>query len=336
MKLEMDVSAWAADQFGACDLGDARRTARAVTLAAQFAANPSGSTPEQTESWGNCKAAYRLFDTDDVTFSALATPHWQRTRAQAQADRHYLLIGDTTVVSFDANRQIEGMGIVTGGKESGYLLHSSLMVDADSEEIFGLTGQTIYYRQRVPKGESHRERLQRDRESKIWGEVIQAVGLPPERVRFTHVFDRGADNFEVYCHCLLQRTDWVIRAAQLKRRVVVRGVSMQLRDHLRTLPVAGTYEVTVPANTNQPTRTAKVEVRFSPVGLPIPRDCGKFSRECGIKFITMNVVEVLEVNPPKGVKPLRWVLYTSHVTVHGFKDCYSISLAVLLLFRDGQ
>jgi hypothetical protein len=310
--MELDVQAWAEEQFQSCDLGDARRTARAVTMAAQFAANPSGSTPEQTESWSDCKAAYRLFDCEDVTFAALATPHWQQTKARASG--HYLLLGDTTIVSFDGDREISGMGIVSSGSAKGYLLHSSLMVTADpSHQIVGLAGQTIYYRQRVPKREKQRQRLKRKRESEIWGEVIDQVGPPPENVRWTHVFDRGGDNFEVYCHLLLNHSDWVVRAAQLKRLVATpAGEQVQLGEYLQSCPVAGTYELEVKANHDQPTRTALVEVRFGPIGLPIPHDCGRFARECGITFITMHAVEVREVNAPPGVAPLRWVLLTSH------------------------
>ena len=53
---------WARAEFGGCDLGDRRRVQRAVKYAEQAVADPDGSTPEQTESWGDCKAAYRLFD----------------------------------------------------------------------------------------------------------------------------------------------------------------------------------------------------------------------------------------------------------------------------------
>lgn len=312
MTLELDVNTWAAEQFDTCDLGDERRTARAVTMAAQFAANPSGSTPEQTETWADCKAAYRLFDCEEVTFSGLATPHWQRTKARTSG--HYLLLGDTTVVSFDGERNISGMGIISSGSAQGYLLHSSLMVSADSSHpVLGLAGQTIYYRQRVPKGEKQRERLLRKRESEIWGEVIDQVGPPPQNVRFTHVFDRGGDNFEVYCHLLLNQTDWVVRAAQLTRRIVTpAGETAQLGEYLQSCPVTGTYELEVKANHDQPARTALVEVRFGQIGLPIPKDCGRFARECGITFLTMHAVEVREVNPPQGVEPLRWVLLTSH------------------------
>jgi hypothetical protein len=323
MTLELDVNNWAAEQFEACDLGDKRRTTRAVTMAAQFAANPSGSTPEQTETWADCKAAYRLFDCEDVTFSGLATPHWQRTKAQTSG--HYLLLGDTTVVSFDRERNISGMGIVTDGSAKGYLLHSSLLVSADSNhQVLGLAGQTIYYRQRVSKREKQRQRLKRRRESEIWGEVIDQVGPPPEDVRFTHVFDRGGDNFEVYCHLLLNRTDWVVRAAQLTRLIVTpAGETAQLGEYLTSCPVAGTYELEVKANHDQPARTALVEVRFGQIGLPVPRDCGRFAHECGITFITMHAVEVREVNPPPGVEPLRWVLLTSH-TVATFEEALEV------------
>jgi hypothetical protein len=310
--MELDVQAWAAEQFQTCDLGDVRRTARAVTIAAQCAANPSGSTPEQTESWSDCKAAYRLFDCEDVTFGGLATPHWQRTKDRTSG--HYLLLGDTTIVSFDGDRNISGMGIVSSGSAKGYLLHSSLLITADkSHQIVGLAGQAIHYRQRVDKSETTRQRLKRKRESEIWGEVIDQVGPPPENVRWTHVFDRGGDNFEVYCHLLLNQSDWVVRAAQLERLIVTPlGEQTELGEYLQSCPVAGTYELEVRANHNQPARTALVEVRFGQVALPLPRNCGRFARECGITFITMHAVEVREVNPPPRVEPLHWVLLTSH------------------------
>ena len=60
------------------------------------------------------------------------------------------------------------------------------------------------------KGENASQRLKRNRESEIWGKVIDQVGRPTEGVEFVHVMDRGADNFEVYCHCLEQRTDWSV------------------------------------------------------------------------------------------------------------------------------
>jgi hypothetical protein len=319
--LELDVKRWAEQQFGTCKLGDKRRTRRAVKAAAQFAPDPSASTPRQTESWADCKAVYNLMNEKDVTFRGLAEPHWKLTRARTSG--HYLLLGDTTTLDFGIHRHVTGLSAVGDGGGRGFLLHSSLLVSAEGEEIYGLAGQTIYYRQPRPQGETFRQRLNRERESKIWGEVIDLVGPAPEGVRFTHVFDRGADNFEVFCRLVLGQTDWVVRAAQLKRRVGTPTGERRLDHYVRSLPAAGSYQLTVRANHNQPARTAEVEVRFGPVYLSAPRDCGKFVRACGIVSITMGVVEVREVDPPQGVTPLRWVLLTSHA-VQSFEDAWRV------------
>jgi hypothetical protein len=131
--MELEIEAWAEQNFGACQLGDRRRTKRAVTLAAQVASHPDGSTPTQTERWGDCKAAYRLFDEEDVTFAGLCEPHWQRTRARCGGI--WLLIGDTTEVEF--SRDVPGLGPTGDGGGRGFFLHSSLMINVEQQPLAG-------------------------------------------------------------------------------------------------------------------------------------------------------------------------------------------------------
>jgi len=77
--------------------------------------------------------------------------------------------------------------------------------------------------------------------------VIDQVGPAPRNVRFTHIFDRGADNHEVYCKLLLTQSDWVVRAAQLKRLIEPpQGKKRQLQKYLRGLPLSGRYELVLP------------------------------------------------------------------------------------------
>jgi hypothetical protein len=76
----LDVEQWAREQFADCDLGDRRRNQRLIRFAMQVAADPSGSTPDQTRSWAACKGAYRLMDCDDVSFAGILEPHWRQTR----------------------------------------------------------------------------------------------------------------------------------------------------------------------------------------------------------------------------------------------------------------
>ena len=88
---------WAEQNFGDCELGDARRTRRLVQIAEQAAARPDGSTPDQTECWGDCKAVYRLMDCDDVSH---AVPYGQNT----QTDRKFMEIHGLK------RRQLENLG----------------------------------------------------------------------------------------------------------------------------------------------------------------------------------------------------------------------------------
>jgi hypothetical protein len=50
----------------------------------------------------------------------------------------------------------------------------------------------------VPKGENSCQKPPRSRESEVWGRVVELVGPPAADVRFAQVFDRGADNLDVF------------------------------------------------------------------------------------------------------------------------------------------
>jgi len=151
-----DTNTWAQQQFSNCQLGHKRRTRRLVRLAEQVVSHPSGGFPEQTETWADLKAAYRLLDQDKVTFETVAQTHWQQTR-QRSAGR-YLVLGDTTELDFGIHRDIPDLGPTGNGGGSGFLLHSGLLVAAEGEEIFGLAAQTIHYRKLAPKKENATQR----------------------------------------------------------------------------------------------------------------------------------------------------------------------------------
>ena len=319
--LELDVNQWAEEQFGECELGDARRTQRVVKLAVQAATFPDGSTPAQTESWGDCKAAYRFFDQDDVSFEAICEPHWRSTRSRTGGT--WLLIGDTTQIEFGIFREVSGLGPTGDGGGRGYFLHSELMVAADSEEIVGLAGAEIFHRS-SPAREPTVRRRKRARESEVWGRVIDRIGPPLKQARFIHVFDAGADNYEVFCHLQMQTCGWVIRAGQTHRKIQdSQGGRWTIRSLLAEQAVCGEYELLVRARWNQPARAARLEVRIASLVIPGPECKSPFLKQCGIKEIPMWVVEAREVASPAGVEPLHWVLLTSE-PVMSFEQAWTV------------
>jgi hypothetical protein len=310
------IEDWAQRNFGNCDLGDKRRNRRLIHIAEQMSANPSASLPVQLPRWSDLKAAYRLFDCEQATLSSIAGPHWQQTRKTASKRKRVLVIGDTTEMDFGRMRTISGVGPTGNGSGKGFLLHNAMMVDADNEEILGMGGQTIHLRKKKRKGtkkENASQRLKRARESQVWGTVIDDIGQPAQGVSYIHVFDRGADNFEVYCHLLDQQGDWVIRAGKLSRWVLAGedDERIQLKDYLPQMKTLGHYDLNLRARPKQKARTATLEVRVGQVKIPRPRHVSPWVRQRDQDPIAMNVVEVVESEPVEGIKPIRWVLFTS-------------------------
>lgn len=322
--MALQISEWAEQQFGSCQLGDQRRTKRMIKLATKAAEKPDALTPQQTECWADCKAAYRLFDAEDVTFEAVIAPHCALSRAVEPGT--YLVINDTTEINFGNKRKLTGVGRVGSSDGQGFFLHSAMVVSPAGDDILGLAAQDLYRRPwKKVKRVSSAKRKKLPRESQVWGRVIDRVGPAPEGARFIHVDDRGADNFDVFCHLVQNAAGWVIRAAQLKRIVCdEEHREISLDALLKEQPVAGTYELQVPANEKQPARTALVEVRHARLSMPRPRTgASRYVRDSGITGIDQWVVEVREVKPPRGAKRLRWVLLTSE-RVRSFDDAWQI------------
>jgi hypothetical protein len=139
------------------------------------------------------------------------------------------------------------------------------------------------------------------------------------------VFDRGGDNFEVYCHLLQQRSDWVIRASKLSRNVLV-GESEEpvpLKDYVSQLRKLGTYKLSLRARPGQAAREATIEVRVGSLRIPRPRHVSPWVQKLKQAPIAMNVVEVVEVNAPPDVEPIRWILFTS-LPVSTFEEAWLV------------
>ena len=109
---------WARAEFGECQLGDRRRVERLVRHAQQVVEHPDGSTPEQTESGADCKAADRLVDCEEVTFQRIAEPHWRHTRRLAQGV--VLFMNDTTETDYGRGSRVVGLGTTGNGGGYGY------------------------------------------------------------------------------------------------------------------------------------------------------------------------------------------------------------------------
>lgn len=318
----LDHVDWISAQFDHCRLGDPRRSKRLGRIASAMLNAPEQSLPGQNSQWSDLKAAYRFFDTPEVTLDAICDPHWQQTR-QTKPGR-YLLISDTTDIDEKTRPSTQGMGILGNGQGRGLQLHTSLMYDCNKKQIVGTAGALVQYRKRVPKNETSAQSKKRIRESDLWGNLVQEIGSPPAGSRWIHVFDRGGDYFEAMCRIELSGCDFVIRASKLNRNVFnADGEKVSLSTAIGDAKLLGSYELNLRSRVGVKARTAKIEVSCVRIEMPRPRHHTAWAKQCGIETISMNVVVVQEVGKAKGAKPIRWVLLTS-LPVKTFADAWQV------------
>lgn len=326
-----DPQEWATMHFGDAKLGDKRRTDRLVKVAAQAAADPAASIPKQTETWADTKAAYRLFDVQDVTFEAVAQAHWD-LRQQCGPGR-FAILSDTTDLDFGKHRQLTGVGPTGNGSGRGFLLHSGLLVEVATNHVLCVAGAELLRRE--PKTATKNKKPRR-RESERWGDLVKRIGPAPVGAQWIHVMDREADNFEVFCQCVDQGVDWVTRARTVTRKIAQQDKATErlpLREVLETLPIRGQDELVVPTKAKtkrepaRAARVAKMEVRSGVVSLPPPTSPSALVK-AHPAMIPMGVVWTRELEPPKGQPAVEWILYTS-LAVQTLEDV----LEVLELYR---
>lgn len=312
--MKTTVASFGENHFGSAVLGHKRRTACLVRIANQLYRHPGGTLPAKLHEPKDYKAMDRLMNRTEVTHTAVLEPHRQRTLAQLrQTQAVQLVLHDTTELDYSGLRSITDLGPIGGGLNRGYLCHNSLAFDPQRHEVVGLVNQILHRRRHVGRQEGVQAKRERaDRESRLWINGVAAVGPAPAGCCWVHVADRGADTFEFLGHRWGDHDGFVMRSKV--NRVICHGhhdpagAKDYLHTYVRTLPLRGRQEVVVWARAGQPERTAQVAVAFAPVLLCPPHVRRGIYEKRPLKLW---VVRVLEVNPPKGVKPLEWILLTN-------------------------
>lgn len=301
---------WAISQFGTAQLGDERRTKRLVTLATKMAGNSSGSIPQQTGCAAEMKAAYRLFDANEVTHGAVCAPHFAQTRRLAGARSMVFMVQDTCELNFTSHPRCEGLGAIGRGDMRGLHQQNVLAVDPHTRRPLGLMYQSHHRWNRRPADHNRQAKHLvpvEQRASYWWIQAIQSVGNPPEGVRWVHVGDRAEDVFGVYQAACEMHTDWLIRA-MADRRVETSAGPDRLFSYVRGLPGRAMRTIEFHCSTMKQRRQAELQVAGGPVTL-VPSRFEPAYRQAAP--IGCQVIRVWEENPPKDVPPLEWILLTT-------------------------
>ena len=181
-----------------------------------------------------------------------------------------------------------------------------IAVDATTNACLGLVGGEVWTRPGVVT-EHHRDRPFEDRESHRWlatAERAREVLGPAAMI--TVVSDREGDIYPKWA-ALPQTGVHLLTRAMVDRRLVGGGTLFAAAGEIA---IAGRRQIHLPARQpDRAKRTAVVELRYGAVEICRPRD--EHDRTLAAT-VRLWLLDVREVDPPKGVEPLHWRLVTTH------------------------
>ncbi len=296
------------DEFRDLKLPDTRLEKRVVAVAEGLAAKPQSSIAATFETYGEAKAAYRLFGNGRVDAAAILAPHRKCTIDRMMGRKVVLCVEDTTFVSFGGRREDSGLGAHTHGHEKGFSAHVMLAVAAEDGCPLGVLGSQTWVKDpALGRKASRKKRPIQERESFRWVEGVGKVAQlaeelsgQPDAPSLVYVADRESDVYETMERAQGTAAHFLIRANH--DRICADGRTMGA--HLAASQVLGVHTVRIGAREGNPSREAKLEVRALPVRLRTPAGKAPGMPE----FLDVQLVEARESDPPEGIDPVHWIL----------------------------
>jgi hypothetical protein len=256
-------------------------------------------------------AATRFLRNPKVTAKEILETAAART-AQAAADRHVLLILDTSEINFEAKAgRKRGLGRVGNGSDLGLFVHPALTVEAQGEPgVLGLAGASLWRRTKT-KAANYQSQPIEEKESHRWITAAKtARAALSDTPVVTVVHDRESDIYEVFARV----PD--LSSAGPQTHLVVRchhdralGSGGRLHAQIDAWAPAGRIDFELEARPGRPARPVALALRFGGVTLRQPK---KGADPKDPAELVLNVVEAREIDTPPGQAPVHWRLFTTH------------------------
>jgi hypothetical protein len=349
------VAAWVSEEMTAVDLKDKRLDKRLKEVLSQLGSRPTASIPAACGGHSEMTAAYRLFDNEKASWSGILEPHAEATRQRVAQQKVVLLVQDTTEVDMTRPEQpVVGAGPLAGSTRRGALLHLLHGFTSDGTPL-GTLHSLTWTRGEEPSCRSM-TRAQRadipieEKESFRWVDMLRRAQEEATRcpaTQFICAADSEADVYELLAEGMAEprRVEWIVRAGQNRTIQGENSEARHVREHVLGQPVLFTHAIQVRGRKakvacetrgrRQPreSRDAQVEVRAASVTLRPP-----WRGDRKLPEVTVNVVLVREVGPPKDDEPVEWLLLTS-LPIHDVErvrqviQYYCVRWMIEVLFR---
>ena len=308
---------WAEEEFGRCELPDARLQKRLLSLARDFYARPQANVAHACASRAKTKAAYRFLDHEQTTMHTLLQPHYRATEARVRSESIVLAVQDTTSLNYTAHAATEGIGPIgsTANGPQGLHLHSTLAFSTQGTPL-GFLDVQCWSRDPADfgkKAKRHRVPIE-EKESFKWLKGLRAVAAVQTRCPGTtlvSVGDREADLYELFEEAMNnpEGPKLLVRAEHNRQ---LQDEQQRLWETMQSRAADGIQSLQVPRQGSRAARVAHMSIRHAAVNMIAP------TGHTGPP-IPVWAVLAQEQHAPAGVKPLEWMLLTT-VPVTSFEQ----------------
>ena len=291
-----------ADEIAGIDLGDKRRNLRASTMIEQLGSQPGKSIPSAIGGWSETQSAYNLLSNEQVVAQKILEPHYKATIERIKQHPVVLVAQDTTELDYTGKSDIVGLGTLNYETRRGLYLHSSLAITPERVSLGQLDSWSWTRPFKNADKESIRwiEGYQRTCETQ---EQLQKEGAPTQLVYMT---DREGDIYELFAErekimrCGEVAADWLIRSKHDRNT----EEGKKIRSLLAKAPSLGEITFNLPkGRDNRKSRSVTQTLRA--ISIPLS------PTKKGLPVITVTAILAQEELPPKGEKPLQWILLTN-------------------------
>lgn len=272
--MELDIEnahSWSEFVFSQCDFKDKRLTKRLIQIGRQLSLHTGSSLLSSCEGdESKIEGSYRLLRNKRVTAKDIGLGGYKACVKLAKKASLILAIEDSTSLSYhhEVCKELGLTGRYKNAYQRGYMVHSTLLVDAEKERTLGLAAQERWCREESNYGKS-RERKKLSYESKEsmkWeNNTLHLEHLLEEHLSSViSVCDREADIYEYlhYKHLLEQR--FLVRA---KHNRLLKINKSYLFDELKQTKSLGNYTITIAQKGGRKERQALIELKAMHVTL---------------------------------------------------------------------
>lgn len=309
------------DLFVDIDLGDPRRTARAVKIAKTLEHCPEQPFPKIFSTL-ELEGFYRFLRNPKASAKKLFEHTAAQVVARCAPGVEYLVLHDTSTFTFNGR---SGLGAVQPGTR-GFLGHFSLLVEGATGAPRGVVGAELWQRvEETPsaarkRGASEAEIKAIPSEMDRWTRAVDAVEARASSANLPliHVGDSEFDDFASLARLLKSGSRFVVRCAG-DRRILGDTEHRLLTGRIQAGVALTTVNVSLSqrgkksgSSKRHPERAARIatlEVRSTQAKIRRPNN---FPSSGGVpNFIELNIVRAYEHAPPDREEAIDWIILTT-------------------------